>query len=232
MLAGAAATDPVRRAACSSRPPLPRARGDGVDRGPPLAGGVHADGGRYPPLHPRRSEWALLAGGLLFAFVIGAHLVGMERYSAHLESARETLHISESRFRAISESAADGIITVDAHGTIVHCNAAAMREFGYAEGGLLGRNVRDLVPATHLAAHAAGLEAYRTTGRVRIGGEAIGAPALRRDGSEFPVELSWPRGRPTRDGSPPRSSATSPSARGPRRSASVSSWSSGKPWPT
>jgi PAS domain S-box-containing protein len=144
----------------------------------------------YPPLHPRRSEWALLAGGLLFAFVIGAHLFGMERYSADLESARETLHISESRFRAISESAADGIITVDAHGTIVHCNAAAMREFGYAEGGLLGRNVRDLVPASHVAAHTAGLDAYRATGQALIVGETLELPALRRDGSEFPVELS------------------------------------------
>jgi PAS domain S-box-containing protein len=144
----------------------------------------------YASLHPRWSAWALLAAGLLFAFLVGAHLFGMEGYASDLETARETLHTSEARFRAISESAVDGIITIDAHGAIVHCNAAAARAFGYEDGSLVGRNVRDLVPASHLAAHAAGLEAYRATGQTLIVGESLELPALRRDGSEFPIDLS------------------------------------------
>jgi PAS domain S-box-containing protein len=144
----------------------------------------------YASLHPRWSAWALTAAGLLFAFLIGVHLFGMEGYASDLESARETLHASEARFRAISESAADGIITVDAIGTIVHCNAAAVREFGYEDSGLVGRNVRDLVPASHVAAHVSGLAAYGATGQASLGGRTVEVPALRRDGSAFPVELS------------------------------------------
>lgn len=144
----------------------------------------------YASLHPRWSVWALLAAGLLFAFLIGVHLFGMEGYASDLETARETLHTSEARFRAIAESAIDGIVTIDARGAIVHCNAAAVRDFGYEEGGLVGRNVRDLVPPSHVAAHSAGLEAYRATGQVLIIGETLELPALRRDGTQFPVELS------------------------------------------
>jgi PAS domain S-box-containing protein len=144
----------------------------------------------YASLHPGWNAWALLAAGLLFAFLIAAHLFGMEGYASDLESARETLHTSEARFRAISESAADGIITIDAHGTVVHCNAAAIRVFGYEGDGLVGRNLRDFVPAGHLAAHTAGLETYRATGQAPIVGETIELPAVRRDGSEFPIDLS------------------------------------------
>jgi PAS domain S-box-containing protein len=144
----------------------------------------------YASLHARWSAWALLAAGLLFSFLIGAHLFGMERYASDLEATRETLHTSEARFRAISESAVDGIITIDATGTIVQCNAAAVREFGYEEGGLLGRNVRELVPASHVAAHSAGLARYRATGATLLIGEQLELPALHRDGHEFPIELS------------------------------------------
>jgi PAS domain S-box-containing protein len=126
----------------------------------------------------------------LFSFLIGAHLFGMERYTSDLETIRETLHTSEARFRAISESAVDGIITIDATGTIVQANAAAVREFGYEEGGLLGRNVRDLVPPSHVAAHSAGLARYGATGATLLVGEQLELPALHRDGHEFPIELS------------------------------------------
>jgi PAS domain S-box-containing protein len=143
-------------------------------------------------LGAQRTEdaWLVFVGGLLLTLLIAAHLYSLERYSAEVEASHAALAESEGRFRAIAESAADGIITVDAIGTIVHCNAAAMRAFGYVDGDLLGRNVRDLVPASHVAAHTAGLDAYRATGRTRIGGEALELPALRRDGSEFPIELS------------------------------------------
>ena len=144
----------------------------------------------YASLHARWSAWALLAAGLLFSFLIGAHLFGMERYTSDLETIRETLHTSEARFRAISESAVDDIITIDANGTIVQCNAAAVREFGYEEGGLLGRKVRDLIPASHVAAHDAGLARYGATGATLIVGEQLELPALHRDGGEFPIEMS------------------------------------------
>jgi len=144
----------------------------------------------YPALHRQWSAWALLAGGLFFAFLVGRHLYGMERYTSDLETARETLHESEARFRAISESAADCIITIDGTGTIVHCNAAAARAFGYDNGGLLGRNVRDIIPPSHVAAHSAGLAQYVATGQALVVGEVLELPALRRDGEEFPIEMT------------------------------------------
>jgi PAS domain S-box-containing protein len=154
----------------------------------------------YASLRQHWSAWALLGGGLLFAFLIGAHLFGMEGYASDLEIARETLHTSEARFRAISDSAVDGIITIDAVGTIVHCNAAAVREFGYEDGGLLGRKVQDLVPPSHFMARVASLEQHQATGVAPVVGEVLELAARHRDGSEFPIEVSlatWetPEGR-------------------------------------
>lgn len=101
-----------------------------------------------------------------------------------------SLRESEARGRAILDNAIDGIITIDHTGRIESCNRAVARIFGYDSDELLGRNVKQLMPAEHAANHDHYIKSYVETGRARIIGSSRELTAKRRDGSEFPVELA------------------------------------------
>ena len=105
----------------------------------------------------------------------------------HLE---QQLRASEARWRAIIESAVDGIVVIDTRGRIEAFNRAAERLFGYREADVLGRNVSMLMPSPYRDEHDGYLSRYVSTGEARIigiGREVIGR---RQDGTEFPVHLS------------------------------------------
>ncbi len=103
---------------------------------------------------------------------------------------RHQSHEEAARWRAIVESAVDGIIVIDHRGRIEAFNPAAARLFGYQESEVIGRNVSMLMPADYAAQHDGYLERYRAT-RVRhilgVGREVTGQ---RKDGSTFPAHLS------------------------------------------
>lgn len=115
------------------------------------------------------------------------------------KQAEHALQESEARMRAIFETAADAIITIDQQGVIERVNPAAERMFGYAESEVQGRNVKILMPAPHREAHDGYLHHYMTTGEKRIIGKGREVQGLRRDGSIFPMDLAvtemWLGGR-------------------------------------
>lgn len=99
-------------------------------------------------------------------------------------------HASEARFRAVTEHANDAIISADARGDIIYFNKAAERCFGYAAEEVLGKALTMLIPERHREAHRQGLQRFTTTERPRVIGRSVVLEGLRRDGSEFPLELS------------------------------------------
>ena len=104
--------------------------------------------------------------------------------------------VSEVRFRAITDSAQDAIVSADCAGEIVTWNAAAARIFGYEEGEALGMNLTRLMPDRFHEAHLAGLARFSRTGTRRVIGKTVELAGRRRDGTEFPCELSlsvWDR---------------------------------------
>lgn len=115
------------------------------------------------------------------------------------KQAEHALQESEARMRAIFETAADAIITIDQQGIIERVNPAAERMFGYPESEVQGRNVKILMPAPHREAHDGYLHHYMTTGEKRIIGKGREVQGLRRDGSIFPMDLAvtemWLGGR-------------------------------------
>lgn len=97
---------------------------------------------------------------------------------------------SEEQVRSILQTLPDAGIVIDGKGCIVSFNAAAERQFGYAEAEVRGRNVNILMPEPYHSAHDGYLHRYASTGEKRIIGIGRVVAAQRADGSTFPIMLS------------------------------------------
>jgi len=104
--------------------------------------------------------------------------------------AEEALRNNEARLSAILETAVEGIITIDECGLLELFNPAAARMFGYTSAEVIGQNVSLLMPLPHREQHNVYIANYLATGErkiIGIGREIVGR---RKDGSDFPLELS------------------------------------------
>jgi PAS domain S-box-containing protein len=108
--------------------------------------------------------------------------------------AEEEVRASESRLRAMLESALDAVVTMDHRGRIVVWNHAAETTFGYRADEAIGRDMADLiVPPSLRGSHRAGLARYLETDRAVILDRRLELTALHKNGTEFPVELTITR---------------------------------------
>ena len=112
--------------------------------------------------------------------------------AAAIENARTraALQASEARFRRLLEWAPDAIVTVGGDGRIVFVNERTGRLFGYDAAELLGQPVEMLVPERVRPAHEGQCRAYQHEPQPRPMGVGLELSARRKDGSEFPVEIS------------------------------------------
>jgi protein-histidine pros-kinase len=97
---------------------------------------------------------------------------------------------AEDKFRALLESAPDAMVIVDQRGKIVLVNSRTEEMFGYARHELLGYSVEVLIPERYHQRHLQHRAGYVGEPRKRPMGEELELFGLRKDGSEFPVEVS------------------------------------------
>jgi len=95
----------------------------------------------------------------------------------------------ESRYRELLEAAADAMVISDSAGRILLVNAQAERLFGYEREELIGQLVDILVPMKLRARHPAHRAGYHAAPRTRSMGEGLELRGLRKDATEFPVEI-------------------------------------------
>lgn len=96
----------------------------------------------------------------------------------------------EAKFRGLLEAAPDAMIIVDQKGKIVLLNAQAERLFGYTREELLGQQIEILVPESGRAHHPERRDSYIKDPHTRPMGAGLDLNARRKDGSEFPAEIS------------------------------------------
>ncbi|WP_420904032.1 PAS domain S-box protein [Candidatus Magnetaquiglobus chichijimensis] len=100
------------------------------------------------------------------------------------------LQSSEERFRSVTLSIRDAIIAVDCAQKIIFWNKGAESLFGYSKEEILGQTLRPLIPDRHAEAHRMGFERFLQTGHAPMLGLTTEMSGRRKDGQEFPLEMS------------------------------------------
>ena len=109
--------------------------------------------------------------------------------SAAAGGERETLRFAQATIERLFEFSPDAILITDSEGVVRTANPRTEELFGYASGELIGQPVEILVPKRFRQAHPAHRENYGAHPRTRQMGAALNLFGVRKDGTEFPVDI-------------------------------------------
>ena len=118
-------------------------------------------------------------------------VIGVAHDITERHKAEQALEVSDRRVRIIIENAYDAYVAMDREGAIVDWNPQAERTFGWPRQEAIGRSLSDtIIPPRFRQHHLNGLVHYLHTGEGPVLNRRIEMPALHRDGSEFPIEMT------------------------------------------
>jgi PAS domain S-box-containing protein len=126
------------------------------------------------------------------------HAVKAQKLAKKIEQAHHALQESERRFQAVFHAAQDAIVLANHQGRIMSWNPAAESMFGYIAEEIFGQPLTLIMPTRYREAHIKGMERLQATGEARVLGTTLSLYGLRKNGQEFPIELSlnsWNNGQ-------------------------------------
>lgn len=117
-------------------------------------------------------------------------ILGFMHDIAERNQAIKKIKESEKRFRSITQTANDAIVTADSDGIIIGWNPSAERIFGYSAEDALSKSLSFIIPPGYRKQHLKGMQRVAGGGEHRVIGKTIELEGLHKNGKIFPVELS------------------------------------------
>src|SRR5437763_6130396 len=182
----------------------------------PLVSGLSPE---YLLTHRAWQSWSVPAVALLFTGLLGAFLLVvtghrqrdevlvaqqphemvpdnamLHREIAERSVAENGLRVSEAKLRSVTHSIGDAIVSADESGNIVFWNPGAEAIFGYDEKEAIGKPLNTIIPQRYHGMHRETIARLKAGGETRVVGKRVEREGLRKDGAEFPIELtlySW-----------------------------------------
>ncbi|HTK35920.1 MAG TPA: MHYT domain-containing protein [Caulobacteraceae bacterium] len=161
----------------------------------PLPGAVAATAALPPTM------LALIVGGFGFLVALSALTAasaGEQREAAgrlleemaRRKALEQDAQNASARLQAIFDAVVDAIVTVDAEGRIRQWSSGAQRIFGYSAEEVIGKSITMMMPEPHGSGPAASIGGFIGTGDAGVVGTGRELTAIRKDGTEFPMELA------------------------------------------
>ncbi|AGA09441.1 PAS domain-containing sensor histidine kinase [Sinorhizobium meliloti] len=136
---------------------------------------------------PSVVELLVFGSAVLLIVALGEVLEAARRA---IDRTEDVVRARDAHLRSILDTVPDATVVSATDGTIVSFNAAAVRQFGYAEEEVIGQNLRILMPEPYRHEHDRYLQRYMATGEKRIIGIDRVVSGQRKDGSTFPMKLA------------------------------------------
>ncbi len=118
------------------------------------------------------------------------HALKAQRLAKKIEQAHHALQESEERFQAVFHAAIDAIVLANHQGLIMSWNPSAEEMFGYKAEEIFGKSLTLIMPLRYRKAHEEGMKRIQATGDPRVLRKTLTLHGLRKNGEEFPIELS------------------------------------------
>lgn len=141
-----------------------------------------------------RDDTTTIVGNIVLFVIVGSTIAwlggSLRRAHTKAEESARVLHRREAHLQSILDTVPDATIVIETDGTVVSFNTAAVRQFGYSPGEVVGRNVSMLMPGPYREQHDGYLARYLSTGEKRIIGVDRVVVGRRKDASTFPMKLA------------------------------------------
>jgi diguanylate cyclase len=159
--------------------------------------GMHYTGMAAAMFHPTHQQHHMMGASLnniLLAYGIGIGMLmilGLTLIFVFVDRRLKAQSVElEKKFQSVIESANDAIILTDKMGTVTYWNKGANQLFEFTKEEVVGQDIQIIIPERYKEPHRKGMERYLSTKIPHVVGKTVELYGLKKDGSEFPIEMS------------------------------------------